>query len=320
MKRGCRAWCGAGNLGGIVAERRLSILIYHRVLPRPDPLQPEIPTSALFERHMRWLSRVYNVLALGEAVTRLRDGTLPSMAVAVTFDDGYADNYEVALPILRRLGVPATFFVASGFLDGGRMWNDAVIETVRAWRGDELTFGPLGMAGLPMKTGQDRRRAIDRLLTELKHRPLAERDRLVSDLANLGRLPAGSPMMTSEQVRALHRAGMTVGGHTRWHPILKVLTDEDAKSEILGGKTDLEELLGEPVDLFAYPNGRPHRDFDARHSRMVADLGFRAAVTTAWGAADSDTDPFRLPRFTPWDSETWKFILRLGWCRVGGVA
>src|SRR5262245_19841153 len=102
---------------------RLSVLAYHRVLPAPDPLRPSEPTAAEFEQRMRWVKANFNVLPLTEAVGALREGRLPERALSITFDDGYADNHDIELPILARLGLPATFFVATGFLDGGCMFN-----------------------------------------------------------------------------------------------------------------------------------------------------------------------------------------------------
>ena len=107
---------------------RLSVLAYHRVLPAHDPLFPGEPSAAEFEQRMRWVQANFDVLALGEAVRALREHRLPRRALSITFDDGYADNYTVALPILRRLGLPATFFVATGFLDGGCMFNLSLIH------------------------------------------------------------------------------------------------------------------------------------------------------------------------------------------------
>ena len=111
---------------------RLSILIFHRVLAEPDGLFPETPTAVGFEACMRWVNGWFNVLPLTEAVARLYAGMIPSRALAITFDDGYADNEALAAPILKRLGMTATFFVSTGFLEGGCMWNDRVIEAVRA--------------------------------------------------------------------------------------------------------------------------------------------------------------------------------------------
>src|SRR6185295_2112486 len=110
-----------------------------------DPVASGTVDAAAFDWQMECLSRCFRVLPLSEAVERLRQGTLPGRAACVTFDDGYADNAEVALPILRRHGLCATFFVATGFLDGGIMFNDRVIEAVRGAPGAQLDLTPLGL-------------------------------------------------------------------------------------------------------------------------------------------------------------------------------
>ncbi|MCU0943281.1 MAG: polysaccharide deacetylase family protein, partial [Hydrogenophaga sp.] len=111
------------------ASARLSVLIFHRVLAQPDPLFPGVPDVRRFDEVCRWLARWFRVMPLDEAVRALKRGNLPARAAAITFDDGYADNHDQALPVLRAHGLPATFFVATGFLDGGRMWNDTLIES-----------------------------------------------------------------------------------------------------------------------------------------------------------------------------------------------
>ena len=98
------------------ARGRLSILIFHRVLPEPDPLAPDEPDVARFEAQMRWVRQWFNVLPFGRAVDMLYEGTIPSRARAITFDDGYADNEALAAPILKRLGLSATFFVSEELL------------------------------------------------------------------------------------------------------------------------------------------------------------------------------------------------------------
>ena len=118
-------------------------------------------------------------------------------------------------------------------------------------------------------------------------------------------------MMSSGQVRALRRAGMQIGAHTRTHPILARSEKHEAVAEIEGSKHDLEALLGEPVTLFAYPNGKPGADYSARHAEMVRRAGFVAALSTAAGAASAGSDRFQLPRFTPWDREPLRFGLRM---------
>lgn len=267
---------------------RLSILIYHRVLPQPDPLQPSLPDTHRFTRQMALLKRFFNVLPLSEAIPRLQQQRLPPRAAAITFDDGYADNVEHAVPILKRLGLSAAFFIASGYLDGGQMWNDDVIANARS-------------AGLTPQ-------ALDRLLSQLKYLPFEERLRAAQTLApprnqNL--------MMTTEQVRQLHAAGMEIGAHTHRHPILSTVPDDVALAEIAEGKATLEAIIQAPVRMFAYPNGKPGIDYHSRHVDMVRQLGFEAAFSTVPGVAYEGSDLLQLPRFTPWETDRLRFLLRL---------
>lgn len=295
-----------------VARGRLSILIYHRVLAAPDPLQPEIVDAPRFARHMRWLRRAFRVLPLPDAVERLQRGDLPARAACITFDDGYADNAEVALPILQALGLPATFFIASGFLDGGRMWNDTVIESLRRWPDATLGLPQIDIEPLPMNSLGERRAALRRVLPAIKYLPPAQREETCAGLAAVvgeDRLPA--PMMRSEQVAELAAAGMTIGAHTRSHPILTRVPASEAWLEIEGSRDDLEAITGAPVRCFAYPNGKPDRDYGPEHVALVRELGFRVAVSTAAGVAGPDSDPLQLPRFTPWDRGSARFMARL---------
>jgi peptidoglycan/xylan/chitin deacetylase (PgdA/CDA1 family) len=293
-------------------SRTLSILVYHRVVPDPDPLAPEQVCAQEFDWQLAGLARWFKVLPLTEAVVRLRDGTLPRRSACVTFDDGYADNVTVALPILRRRGVPATFFLATSFVDGGRMWNDSVIETVRAARGNTLDAAALGLTTLNIATDQMRREAIARALAALKYLPQEERQNRVDEFAEQASRPLPSNlMMTTEQVRSLDAGGMEVGAHTVTHPILARLESARAENEIRDSKRGLEAMTGKRVGLFAYPNGRPGRDYGPEHVGMVRTLGFDAAVSTAWGVASAASDPYQLPRFSPWDRTPGKFALRL---------
>lgn len=298
------------------ARARLSIFIFHRVLPRKDPLFPEEMDAAQFEAVCSWFRKWFNVLALPEAHARLRTGSLPARAVAITFDDGYADNHAVALPILGRHGLSATFFVATGFVDGGVMWNDRVIAAIRDTRHRELDLGACGVPGLQrpsLITIEQRRGAIDAVLPAIKHLPAQHRLEIADCIVRASgvRMPT-ELMMTSEQIRALHRAGHVLGAHTISHPILRTLDDSAARIEIEGSRTFLEQMLQCRIGLFAYPNGRPDQDYGAATVRLVKAAGFDASVTTARGAATGATDSFQIPRFTPWDRVRWRFGLRVG--------
>jgi peptidoglycan/xylan/chitin deacetylase (PgdA/CDA1 family) len=118
-------------------------------------------------------------------------------------------------------------------------------------------------------------------------------------------------MMRSDQVRNLRRAGMQIGAHTVSHPILARLDEAQARDEIETGKGQLEDLLGERVTLFAYPNGKPGEDYRPDNVALVRAAGFRAAFSTAWGSAHRHTDVFQVPRFTPWDRSRLRFGLRM---------
>ncbi len=291
----------------------LSILLYHRVLARADPLLPGEPDAALFERHLRLLKRFFTVLPLGEASRRLRDGTLPPRAACITFDDGYADNAEVALPLLQKHGLSACFFIASGYLDGGLMWNDRIIERLRHAGGDVLDLSAHGLGRVAVGDTAQRRLAIDTILGQLKYQPFERREAIAAAIHAEGAYPRRAPlMMRSAQVVALRRAGMEIGAHTERHPILAALPGLAARRDIDSGKRQLEQLIQAPVSLFAYPNGKSGRDFGARDVRIVKALGFEAAVATDWGVARPGCDLFQLPRFTPWDRGRLRFLLRMG--------
>jgi peptidoglycan/xylan/chitin deacetylase (PgdA/CDA1 family) len=291
---------------------RLSILLYHRVLRERDPLFPELPDAAAFRDEMAHLAERFNVLPLGEAIDRLQRDALPARAVCVTFDDGYADNCDVALPVLKRLGLPATFFVTAGCLDGGRMWNDTVIESVRRAPGPTLDLAGAGLGTHDVGSIEARREAVGKLLAAIKYLdPIRRLEAAQAVTSAAGAKLPDDLMMRREQVRRLRREGMEIGGHTITHPILARIDATEAEKEIAGGKAELESILGERIELFAYPNGKPVEDYAAEHVSMARRIGFRAAVTTSWGAGRRTSDPFQLPRFTPWDRTPARFAVRL---------
>jgi peptidoglycan/xylan/chitin deacetylase (PgdA/CDA1 family) len=294
------------------ARGRLTILIYHRVLSEPDPILHDEIDAAAFEGHVALLAAEFNVLPLGEAFERLGRSSLPARAVCITFDDGYSDNERTALPILKRHRLPATFFIASGYSEGGIMFNDAAIEAVRRAAPGNHDLSHLGLGVRSLNGPGSRRALIDALLGTLKYQAVDERQEQVSRLAEcLGaRLPADL-MMRPVQIRHLHDAGMEIGAHTVNHPILAVLDAREAREEIVEGKGRLEEITGAPVTLFAYPNGKPGRDYTPRDVELVRRAGFRAAVSTIPGVARRGADPYQLPRFSPWDRNPRRLGMRM---------
>jgi len=291
---------------------RLSVLIFHRVLSQPDPLFPELPSAVEFEAQMGWVSSWFNVLPLQQAIDRLFDGTIPSRALSITFDDGYADNEEIAAPILCQLGLSATFFISTGFLDVGCMWNDRVIEAVRACGRHSLDLAMLGLDNYPLNSLEARQHSIGLILKRIKHLDQSERDEATESIVcAAGGGPPLPLMMRPHQVRSLKAMGMEIGAHTVTHPILTRLAPEVAYEEMRRSKAELERLLGKTVDLFAYPNGVPDQDYSADHVRMAQECGYKAALSTAWGAASVRSDRYQIPRFTPWDRTRLRYGARM---------
>lgn len=292
---------------------RLSVLIFHRVLAQRDPLFPNEVDAARFDRMMGLVARAFRVLPLDQAVQKLQQGCLPSPAMAITFDDGYADNHDMALPILQRHGLPAAFFVATGFLDGGRMWNDTIIECVRRCRVSPVALDFLGLPPAACETWEQRHSLIEQVIRVVKYQAPAEREPLLRQLHDACGQPAlpDDLMMRSGQVRALRQAGMLVGAHTVHHPILCTLDEATARSEMLASRQRLQALTDDPVDLFAYPNGRAGRDYDERHVQLAREVGFTAAVSTNPGVSVTGDDVLQLKRFTPWHPSPVRWISEL---------
>jgi len=294
---------------------RLSTLILHRVLPRADELFPGEVDAERFDTICGWVRQWFNVLPLAEATQRMFDRSLPARAMAITFDDGYADNHDVAMPILRRHGLTATFFIATGYLDGGRMWNDTVIESVRGAAGPmlDLTGLNLGQLGaLDISSVPAKRSAIDTIIAATKYMHAEQRTQCVEQIASRARVALPTHlMMSTQQVRAMRDGGMQVGAHTVTHPILARLEDKAAMQEMRGSRQHLEEILRAPVSLFAYPNGKPGADYSPRDVTLARECGFDAAFTTSPGAARPTSDPFQLPRYTPWRQKRLGFAAQL---------
>lgn len=305
---------------GTRSEQRLSILSYHRILPEPDVMRSADSTRQRFNWQMEVISKYFNPLPLPEALERMANGTLPDRAVSITFDDGYADNYTQALPVLQKWGVPATIFVATKYLNGGAMWNDKVIESVRAMAGKTLDLREIGLSTEILVSHENQSTVAQDILTQIKHWDPRRREEAVENLFTLCGEPACDLMLSDEQLLKLQAANIEIGGHTHSHPVLTAISDERAEQEIAEGKAHLEQLLGRPLRVFAYPNGRYEADYGDRHITMVESAGFIGAVNTEMGVASRRSDFFQLPRYTPWDASAFRFLVRLHLARRNVIA
>lgn len=243
----------------------------------------------------------------------MRKNSLPERSAAITFDDGYADNLEYALPVLQRYRLHATFFIASGFIGGGRMWNDTVIESVRSTVARSIDASFLGLGELAVSSVEEKRAALSVLIPSLKHLKPGLRSESVCRLAETceAKLPSDL-MLTHEQLLALRDAGMTIGAHTVSHPILATLNDSGrARREIADSRDFPKEhyaslslyLLIRMASLVAITKGNT--------PTWCVPSVFRLPFSTNWGVCSNKSDVFQLPRFTPWDAPRWRFGLRM---------
>ena len=272
---------------------------------------PGEPDLAEFAAQMDIVRDAFNVIDLGDAAGLLRRGGLPERAACITFDDGYANNLTVAAPVLKARGLVATVFVSTGYLGGGRMWNDTIIETLRGAR-QVLDLSSIGLGRYEVVDWEARRFAVSELLDKLKYLPLDQRVATADRVAEAAGVSLPDDLMMSEsQVASLSREGIAVGAHTVSHPILKSIGSDAARSEILGSKRRLEEITGAAVRTFAYPNGRPGRDYSDEDVALVRSAGFEAAVSTVWGAARAGADIHQIPRIAPWQPSHARSVMRI---------
>ena len=290
----------------------LPILMYHRVLREPDPLQPDVPDVRQLAEQFRALAGAFKVLRLHEAAEMLREGRLPAGAACITFDDGYRDNHDIALPLLQRHGLTATFYVSSGFLNGGTMFHDVMVETIRHAPTGRLDLGLPDAGPVTLGDVPSRILALDTLVRQVKYLDPVQREALSERLlATLGTHAPRHLMMDDEQVRDLTRAGMSVGGHTTQHLLLARLDEAAAWEEIRSNADALSSLTGQRLTSFAYPNGKPGLDYSACHVEMVRRAGFLNAVSTRSGVGTRGAPRFELPRFVLNETTTAGILMRM---------
>jgi peptidoglycan/xylan/chitin deacetylase (PgdA/CDA1 family) len=298
-------------------KRGAVILMYHRVVElADDPLQLTV-TPAQFVQQMDYIQRSGMPLRLGEVAAALQQRTLPQRAVAVTFDDGYIDNFTEALPVLQTYHVPATIFTVSSKVDTPHeMWWDD-LERILLCTPDlpvQLTMEIREQnCAWPTDTFQNRHTAYRALHQVLKPLSIAERQTALEALrrwAGVGQAgrPAYRIMNTNELRQAIGSGVIDIGGHTVNHPRLAALPPEAQRVEIIEGRKQLTQILGLAPTTFAYPYGTP-QDFTPETARLVREAGFSAAVTTVHGSVEAGDDVFQLRRMAVhnWDLAEFKW-------------
>jgi peptidoglycan/xylan/chitin deacetylase (PgdA/CDA1 family) len=308
-------------MSAVAASRcAAAILVYHSIADvERDPFGITVAPSD-FEGQLEVLARRFNVLTLGQLNHGLDEGELPERAVVVTFDDGYANNLHVAQPALVAHGVPATLFVASGYIGASReFWWDEVERLICVERTvDAEPVLELAVAGerlrCPMDDGAD---AVRRIALWLQTLPLGSVDQGLEQLrrwAGVNDWPeprATHRPLTVAELRALAGSPQfEIGAHTRTHLRLGAQVPDVQRAEIEGSRADLESWLGSAPPTFAYPFGNPDHDYSADTVATVRAAGFQAAVSGHPGLARSFSPRHQLPRWfvtipEPREFERW---------------
>jgi len=312
------------------------ILLYHRVAnPGPDPQRLAVRPDH-FATHLDRIRRDAEVLSLAEVQAARQDRRLPRRGVAITFDDGYADNATAAAPLLRHGGLPATFFVTTSCIDGTReFWWDELEQwflgpgelprTVRLTMGGRIWSADLGDAAtwsardalahqdwtIDDRDPTPRHAAYRHLCSALKPLTGSARRRVLDDLAaHAGRQPYVRDThraMTAQQIAALAaERTISVGSHTVTHPSLGALPISEQRPELQESRATLSAITAQPVTLLAYPFGG-RADHSWRTRRAARAAGYQVACVNEPGLVRTRTNLFRFPRVLvrDWDGPSF---------------
>jgi len=280
------------------SQNSLSILIYHRVLPVADPLRPSVVDAKSFDSHMQWVAKDFNILSLNEAAMLIKKGQLPSKALCITFDDGYLDSLLVALPILQKYDLIASFFVSSDYIGKDSMWLDQLVASIKETKNETVV---LDNKCFDLTSLTARRKFFVFSEEYIKSQPRTDSKLILSKLvADLGGYTKEKLMLDEKDIRTLFNAGMDIGAHGKKHLILSQSSGKEVSSEITDSKIQIERIIQHEVSGFAYPNGLFPDDFNVGHQKMVEEAGYKYAVATNFGCSYSKSELFCLKRFTPW--------------------
>lgn len=315
---------GALQIAARVRKPTVAVLMYHSVMEEParhvNTLGGIVHPAAAFRSQMEEIARHCSPVTLDDVMLFVQhDKQLPARPVVITFDDGYADNVEVAAPILNQLGIPGVFYVTVNCMDtASPPWvarlRYAFASTQKPiWPGLngtpwQLSDGPrrdqaftAAMEHCGQLSGVTQEQFVTRVEHELESQPMPDYRRL---------------MMSWDQARRLRQQGHTVGSHTMTHPnMAHVAADTDLRNELIESKRRLEQELSEPSIHFSYPCPvlKPH--WSARTTEFCRAAGYRTAVLADSGPVVQGDDPLRLRRVpAAVDLQTWRWNLECTFC------
>lgn len=281
------------------------ILLYHRVGNLPKDVYQLTVSTEHFAEQLDYLKQHSTLVHLHELVQASRDGSLPDRAVAITFDDGYVNNYTHAFPLLREAEAPATIFITTGNIDSPtEFWWDRLERVILRSTDlpDRLRIQRDGVLHEWQISGEDevRQTSYRQLLRFLRDMSPTDRATYLDEIEQwAGEKPAQPShrveyrtMKTGEICELADSPYIELGAHTITHPLLSRLPSEEQSREIMGSKDQLAKLISRPVRYFSYPFG----DYNDASVKIVSEMGFMGAVTTQTGTVHNGSDQFRLNR------------------------
>ena len=290
-------------------EHPFAILYFHRILDEHDPYCPDDWTKESFDMLIGRLNRHFNIVSISEALALQSEGRLPKGSLALSFDDGYQDNFTNAKLILEKYGIKGCFFVATQGLERGYLWNDELQAVIESSSRDRLHAFD---TSFPLGDNTEKAQTYLNLVGQLKVLPNEERDKHLQEIVEqLGQVSVPRVMMTADQLLLLQRTGHDVGAHTHTHSILSYQSDAIAEKEIRISIAKLNDVLPNKVTLFAYPNGWYGKDFTQKHEIMLRQCGVEIGLSTNDGGVTSRTRRTAIPRFMPYRKEINQFCLSI---------
>jgi len=277
---------------------KFGILCYHRVGTEGVPLFSRLEPKS-FEAQMRYVKQHYRVVSLNQLCCELRDATNVPPTLAITFDDGYRDLYEFAFPVLSKYEIPATIYLIGRCMETGEVpWYDRIFAALKIAPGPAFEVNLDKPRRFALDCAADRSQAAWEVVCFLRSIPDVQRRTWCVDFERQIALPQlwlEDRMLTWEQVRTMHRAGISFGAHTMSHPVVSQLDPSAFHEEFVRSRELLELSLGAEIPDFAYPFGKP-ADRSLLVEKFLESCGYRSAVTTSQGYNTRDSSLYRLLR------------------------
>jgi len=279
----------------------LSIFLYHRILPeaRFNPLQT-IVTVKEFEKQLDSIASRHDIISMSEALTRINDKTPFKNHAALTFDDGYSDNYEIAFPILKKKGIPALFSIVTNYIGSKRpLWDWEILSLLNRSSRDTQGRGPQ-CRGISIGKKKLKRRFFEhqlafgyRIIERLKAASLLDIEHVIQQLG--GGIPRADRCMNWDEIITLRRHGMEIASHTLSHRSLARIPSDEAMEEISESKNIIEKNMGTECHYFCFPFGS-ERDISDVLRKKTQSAGYLGSLLNIHGTNDMTTDPFGFKR------------------------